>query len=146
MKTVLLMALSSMMFFFAGITTVLCAQHSLTIEITNFENDKGEVLLALYKSENGFPNDEDKAFKLARVKITDKKAILVIENLPSGDYAFALFHDENENGKMDTNFMGVPKEGYAFSTNFKPRFSAPDFDEVDFKLTSDTVQKIKLIN
>jgi uncharacterized protein (DUF2141 family) len=81
-----------------------------------------------------------------KVTIKDKKAIVTFTDLETGDYAFALFHDENGNNEMDSNMFGVPKEGYRFSTNYKPTMNMPDFDEADFKIEGDTIQKINIIN
>lgn len=122
------------------------AQHTLTIEVSNIESDKGTIMIALFKGENGFPKDATKAIRKMKVNIKNQKATIVFSNLEAGDYAFALFHDENGSGEMDKNMFGIPKEGYGFSTNFKPTVSAPDFDEADFKIEGDTVQKIKMIN
>ncbi len=122
------------------------AQHTLIIEVSNLKSDKGSVMIALFKGEAGFPKDGSKAIQKTKVTIKDKKATITFTDLPAGDYAFALFHDENGNNAMDSNMFGIPKEGYGFSTNFKPTMSAPDFDEANFKIEGDTVQKIKIIN
>ncbi|AFM03229.1 hypothetical protein Fleli_0769 [Bernardetia litoralis DSM 6794] len=122
------------------------AQHTLTIEVSNLKNDNGTVMIALFKGKEGFPKDGTKAIKTTKVTIKDKKAIITFTDLEAGDYAFALFHDENGNNEMDSNMFGIPKEGYGFSTNFKPIISAPDFDDADFRVEENTIQKIKIIN
>lgn len=127
-------------------STTAFAQNTLTVEVTNIKNDKGKIMIALFKGEIGFPKDGTKAIQKLEVPIKNGKAIITFTNLENGDYAFALFHDENNNNEMDSNMFGVPKEGYGFSTNFKPTLSAPDFDEADFKIESNTIQKIKIIN
>ena len=45
--------------------------------------------------------------------------------VPPGKYALVCYHDENSNGKFDENMLGMPKEGYCFSNNVKPRFRRP---------------------
>ena len=60
-----------------------------------------------------------------------------IETLPKGTYAIALFQDLNNNGKLDTNLLGIPKEPYAFSNNVKPVFSAPKFQQCSFEFTEE---------
>ncbi|WP_375562117.1 DUF2141 domain-containing protein [Bernardetia sp. OM2101] len=122
------------------------AQHTLTVEVSNIKSDKGTIMIALFKGEEGFPKDDSKAIKKMKVNIKDKKATITFTDLETGEYAFALFHDENGNNEMDSNMFGIPKEGYGFSTNYKPTMSAPDFDEADFKIESDTIQKVKIIN
>jgi len=54
--------------------------------------------------------------------------------VPAGEYAIALYHDENNNGKCDRNFFGIPKEGFAFSNNVKPFLSAPSFKSCKFSV------------
>lgn len=134
--------------FMAGFAfpTTTFAQHTLTVEVSNIKSNKGTIMIALFKGEAGFPKDDTKAIKKITVTIKDKKATITFTDLKAGEYAFALFHDENGNSEMDSNMFGIPKEGYGFSTNFKPILSAPDFDEADFKIEGDTVQKIKIIN
>lgn len=127
-------------------SNVVLAQHTLTVEVSNIKSDKGTIMIALFKGEAGFPKDDSKAIKKMKVNIKDKKATITFTDLEAGEYAFALFHDENGNNEMDSNMFGVPKEGYGFSTNYKPTMSAPDFDEADFKIEGNTVQKIKIIN
>jgi uncharacterized protein (DUF2141 family) len=59
--------------------------------------------------------------------------------LKPGKYAFKYFHDENNNNKkMDTNVIGIPKEGYGFSNNAKGRFGPPDFKDTIFEIKNDT--------
>ncbi|WP_338768378.1 DUF2141 domain-containing protein [Bernardetia sp. ABR2-2B] len=128
------------------VSSTAVAQHTLTVEVTNIKSNKGTIMIALFKGEAGFPKDDSKAIKKMKVAIKDNKATINFTALEAGDYAFALFHDENGNNEMDSNMFGIPKEGYGFSTNFKPKVSAPDFDEADFKIEGDTVQKVKIIN
>ncbi|WP_338812220.1 DUF2141 domain-containing protein [Bernardetia sp. Wsw4-3y2] len=142
-KTALFAVLFMSIFAFS---TTAFAQHTLTVEVSNIKSDKGTIMIALFKGEAGFPKDDSKAVKKMKVTIKDKKATITFTDLEAGDYAFALFHDENGNSEMDSNMFGIPKEGYGFSTNFKPKVSAPDFDEADFKIEADTVQKVKIIN
>lgn len=53
-------------------------------------------------------------------------------NIPPGKYAMVVIHDENMNGKLDTNWLGVPNEGYGFSNNAKALLSAPSFSDASF--------------
>ncbi len=141
-KMTLFVALLSISF---GFSTTAFAQHTLTVEVSNIKSDKGTIMIALFKGEAGFPKDDSKAIKKTFVNVKGGKATITFTDLKAGDYAFALFHDENGNKEMDSNMFGIPKEGYGFSTNYKPKMSAPDFDEADFKIEGDTVQKIKVI-
>ena len=73
-------------------------------------------------------------------------AKVVFEKIPRGAYAVNLFHDENMNGKMDTNFLGMPLEGYGFSNNPGKRMSKPGFDETSFQVNQpECAIEIKMI-
>lgn len=62
-----------------------------------------------------------------------------------GDYAVAVHHDANSNGRMEANFIGIPKEGYAVSNNVRPRFRAPRFTEARVTVTRDTALVVRLV-
>lgn len=68
-----------------------------------------------------------------------------INNIQPGEYAFAVLHDVNANGKCDNSLLGMPKEPFGFSNNVKPRFKVPSFDQVKVNVTDGMVVKIKLI-
>jgi uncharacterized protein (DUF2141 family) len=104
----------------------------ITICFENLNNSNGHIIAALYNKKDGFPQDRSKVFMSTKAEIKDKKAYLTFENVPFGEYAIASFHDENDNGVMDKNFFGIPKEKYGFSNNPKVLFSAPSFDDSKF--------------
>ena len=64
--------------------------------------------------------------------------------LPHGEYAIAIFVDANGNGKMDKNFLGIPKEQYGFSNNVMGRMAAPSFEQARFEVTGPATQNITL--
>jgi uncharacterized protein (DUF2141 family) len=116
------------------------SQGNLIVVIDRFKSDAGEVRAALYNSEDGFPALPKKAYKIAAAKIKNKKAELRFENLPFGVYALGLFHDENSNGKMDLNWMGIPTEGYGISNNVRGIFGPPTFEEAKFNVGARTTR------
>lgn len=91
----------------------------LNIKVLNFEGNKGNAKLLLFKTRKGFPNKEKYAVKIEIVEIVDGKATFAIKDLNYGEYGILVFHDENENGKLDLNFLGIPKEGFAYSNGVK---------------------------
>ncbi|HEY2580953.1 MAG TPA: DUF2141 domain-containing protein [Mucilaginibacter sp.] len=127
-------------FKFQGISAAkfLTSAGTLTVVISNFRNDRGNAALALYNQEKGFPKSPDKALKLSFVSINNKKATAVFENLPAGEYAVAVFHDENNNKKMDTNFLGIPKEGVGASNNARGHFGPPKYQDAKFNFNGST--------
>lgn len=116
----------------------------LTVKITNIKTIEGTVHSAIYDSPEAFPKEEQ---ELHQEIITVKSDTVTckFKNLSSKIYAIAIFHDANLNGKIDKNFMGIPKEGYGFSRNYKPKFRAPKFDDASINLTADTTIFINLI-
>jgi len=112
---------------------MLFGQITLTVDIEQLRNNNGKLLLELN-------NDKEEVIKGFSETITDGKCILVIKELKPGKYAFKYFHDENNDEKINTNFMGIPKEGYGFSNNAKGTFGPPSFDKMLFEITkSDTM-------
>jgi uncharacterized protein (DUF2141 family) len=102
---------------------------SLKVEITGYKSNKGMAYIAVYKSEQEFLK-KPTIGKI--VKIENNKAVVIFNDLPKGEYAISSYHDENGNGKLDTNFMGIPKEDYAVSNNAKGFMSAPKYKDAKF--------------
>ena len=67
-------------------------------------------------------------------KLIGSDEIVFAAELPPGDYAATVLHDENKNNSMDTNLIGIPTEGYGVTNNPKPRFRAAKFKEAIFNL------------
>jgi uncharacterized protein (DUF2141 family) len=106
--------------------------HELTLTVTNFPNQEGVVRVLLFKGKDGFPEDQDKAFKSAIGKIDGDKSVIVFKDLPQGKYAISLFHDSKNTGKIRTNSFGIPRDGYGFSNNVMGSFGPPDFEKAAF--------------
>ncbi len=107
----------------------------LQIKVTGFKDNGGKCVIMLFKAEPGFPKEPKKAVQVFPVLIQSKSCELTIPNLDTGTWAVSVFHDSNENGEVDTNFMGIPKEGIGVSKNVIPAMRAPRFDECQFQLT-----------
>ncbi len=117
-------------FLFFGLCATLAQNKKLTVTITNIKNTQGKsIRLAVFNSKGNFPND--KSVKEVELKATTSTIKFEVE-LHFGEYAIAVFHDVNSNEKLDKNMFGVPKEPYGFSQNFKPKFSAPVFNDCKF--------------
>ena len=112
-------------------------ESDLKIEITGLRDDQGFVLLSLYNNKDGFPSNAQGAYWKDKVKIKDRKAYFICKALPAGTYAIAVLHDENSNLKMDTKFLGLPKEGYGFSENPRLMFGPPSFKSASFQHLSE---------
>jgi len=115
--------------------------YSLSIEFEGLKSDNGKLFIALYNQEADFLKNEIKGLE---VDIIDGKAKANFDNLAKGIYAISSFHDKNNNGKMDTNFLGIPKEPVACSNNAKGSFGPPKFKDAKFSITDNkTHLKIK---
>ncbi len=106
---------------------------------------EGELIIGLFNNGERFL-EEGQAYLSISKKVTGDSEIVVFKNLPPGTYAVSMYHDKNSNGKCDRNFFGIPKEPYGFSNNFKPKFSAPTFEDCAFNLSSNESLTINLIN
>jgi uncharacterized protein (DUF2141 family) len=107
---------------------------SLTVRVSQLESDRGRVAVALFASSKDFP-DQKRAFAGQLTKISGGRASVTFANVRPGIYAVAVLHDENENEKMDFNFLGMPLEGYGFSNDAAATFGPPSFEAASFKLS-----------
>ncbi|MBN8676021.1 MAG: DUF2141 domain-containing protein [Chitinophagales bacterium] len=112
------------------------AEDGITINITNLRNDKGHVLVSLFKEGEGFPDKAEKAFRKEKAAISNKKAIIQFSSVPGGNYAVAILHDENDDAKMNKTWLGLPKEGYGFSNNVMGTLGPPVFSKARFTHTA----------
>ncbi len=112
----------------------------IIVDVKNLKNQKGTVRALLYRSSQGFPDDLEQAFKMGEASATVGQVTIRFADLPYGTYAVTLLHDENDNGEMDKNFLGIPKEGYGFSNNARGLMGPPDFEETAFELNSENKQ------
>jgi uncharacterized protein (DUF2141 family) len=103
------------------------------VKILNIRNSTGTVACALFESSAGFPAEFLRsATNVMVIKIRKSQVRCDFEDIPPGTYAMAVIHDENMNGKLDTNRIGIPTEGYGFSGNAKALFGVPSFSAASF--------------
>jgi uncharacterized protein (DUF2141 family) len=103
----------------------------LTIEVEGLRSDRGHVIGAIYDTADQFP--EGSACRSATVAIARGAAAFAFDSLPPGSYAVGLFHDENDNGRLDKNFLGIPTEGVGLSGYDKLRLELPTFANAAFR-------------
>ena len=112
----------------------------ITVVITNLRSTDGDVLISLYDKAEGFPKDRDAIVRAAAVPPDDSGQVTaVFEDLPHGEYAIAVLHDEDGSRGMTFGRFHLPKEGYCFSNNVKVRFKPPKFKKTKFTLDGDAV-------
>jgi uncharacterized protein (DUF2141 family) len=131
MKTVLFLIFSSIPLFMNISEKVNKANKNrvqIEVKINGIETIKGTMLIALYGVDNEFPSKTD-VFDYRHIPVNGKKMSTTFKVMEAGYYAFAVQQDINNNGKMDKNLFGYPKEPFGFSNNPIVHFSAPDFDQ-----------------
>ena len=106
--------------------------NAIKVALVDLHSNDGEVRCALYSSADGFPDIFTKAAKTTTAKITNEQAVCGFSAVVPGDYAISAFQDENSNGILDRNFMGMPKEGVGASNDAKGSFGPPKFDDARF--------------
>lgn len=119
---------------------------TITVTIEGVRNSSGSIGIALHNedSDSDFPDAE--AFRQESVSLNSSGDVEVIfENIPAGDYAVAVMHDENDNGDIDFNEYGMPTEGFGFSNDAMGDMGPPDFDQAAFSAEKDTDITVSLI-
>ena len=109
------------------------AAQTLTVEITGIKNDQGKILLQLFDSNENYQSN--KAYSANMIKAKKGVVTVTFNNLVAGEYAIRYFHDENDNGQLETNLFGMPVEGYGFSNNAKADFGPVSFDDMKVSIT-----------
>ena len=128
---------------FANLPAIAFAETScpgIHVKIQDIRNSTGAVACALFESPDGFPTEFLKfATNIMMVKIRDTEASCNFLDIPPGTYALAVIHDENRDGRLETNWLGVPTEGYGFSNDATAVGGAPSFDAASFTYDGQTI-------
>jgi uncharacterized protein (DUF2141 family) len=121
------------------------AVNRIAVEINGLRNAKGAIRCSLFESAAGFPQQPDRAvMRTVAPAIVSGRAFCAFDNVKPGIYAVGYLHDENNNGKMDTNFLGMPSEGYGASNNARGSMGPPKFDNAKFAHNGQTTtQRLK---
>lgn len=104
---------------------------TITVNVEEASSNDGKMFIALYNAENSFLSTSYKGSKSA---IKNNQCSVTFEDIPNGVYAVSIFHDENDNGKMDTNFFGIPSEDYGCSNDAKGFMGPPQWEDAKFQL------------
>ncbi|MEN2486987.1 DUF2141 domain-containing protein [Flavobacterium sp. B11] len=123
------------------ICSLMSAQNvKLTVAVSGLKNDTGIVKVGLYNSDGTFLKT---TYKSLASEIKDNKAVVTFDDLPAGEYAISTYHDENSNGQLDRNSMGMPLEEYAASNNAKGFMGPPLYSDAKFNVSKDS--KIEIV-
>lgn len=114
---------------------------SINVKIENISNNTGVIACAIFDSAEGFPGKFLKfATKIMITQINQEDANFEFSNILPGKYAIAVIHDENRNGELDTNMLGIPTEGKGFSSGAEVSLSAPSFADAEFTYDGGTLE------
>jgi uncharacterized protein (DUF2141 family) len=111
-----------------------CFAADLAINIDGVASADGQVMVAVFNSADTFPA---KPLRAVAAPAHEGAMQLLVTELPAGDYALAVYHDANGNGKLDRNSVGMPTEDYAFSNNAFGKRGAPSFEDARIVLPAD---------
>ncbi len=105
----------------------------IVVTVEGMRSDRGQIAVALFSKAEHFPEGEY-ADQYARRPASTAAVTVVFDGLRPGRYALGAYHDENGNGRPDTNFFGWPTEGYALSNGIRLGFSRPRFSDAAVRL------------
>lgn len=117
------------------------AQIPLKITVEDVHSAEGEIVISVYRPQDDFPRRG--SYKSWRIKAEAPVTEKMIE-LPAGRYAIAVYHDEDANGHVNKNFIGIPREGVGISNNAIKGISRPKFEDAAFDLDAEKAITIDL--
>ena len=109
-------------------------QGRIVAQVLAVRTDTGILIARLYHGADGFSSDPEKAYREAKFKIRDGKAVVTFADVPYGEYAIWIHHDEDEDGELKSNFIGMPKEGVGVSG--PPPSFIPTYKDARFELNA----------
>ena len=116
------------------------ASGTVKLELSGLQDAAGNIYIAVYDSDDSWLGDDTVlSEKVVIADALEGELVLAELQLPPGDYAISIFYDSNDNGELDTNFIGIPKEPVALSNNARPRFGPPKYKDAVFTLGTETV-------
>lgn len=107
----------------------------LRVELSGLQDVEGNIYIAVYDSDDTWLGDDtvyEQQVVIADAR--DGELVWAEMHLPPGEYALSIFYDSNNNGELDTNFIGIPKEPVALSNNARPKFGPPKYKDAVFTL------------
>jgi uncharacterized protein (DUF2141 family) len=120
----------------------LAASYTINLKAIGAEADQGQILCALFSSSENYLKD---SVRDAVVTVDGNgEAQCKFSDVPPGRYAVSVVYDADNDGELDTGFLGIPKEKVGFTNNVKGRFGPPGFDKTSFELSEDLELEVRL--
>jgi uncharacterized protein (DUF2141 family) len=124
--------------------TILLKAQNVNVRIEGIRSEKGQIVIGVFKDSESYLKEEPFVNKIfAKEPVTDG-GMSVSFSLEPGIYGLCLLDDENSNGKMEYNFLGMPKEGFGFSDLYHTGITRPKFDSFSFTKSKDGAKNIKI--
>lgn len=114
----------------------------ITVRLDGIGHDEGTVRIALFSDPKTF-RKADMAFASGEVPAKTGTVTMVFDEVPAGQYAIMVYHDENGNGELDRRFGMIPTEGYGLSNNPKI-MGPPKFEDSQFEVSGDQPSEIDI--
>lgn len=126
------------------ICSLMSAQNvNLTVSVSGLKNNTGIVKVGLYNSEGTFLKS---TYKSITSEIKNNNATVTFVGIPKGEYGISTYQDENSNGILDKNMIGIPSEDFACSNNAKGFMGPPAYEDAKFNINKDLKIDIKFNN
>ncbi len=117
---------------------------TLVVIVTGFDGDDGIARIRLDTTASAFAGEAGEASfaRSVAASIADGAVVWTVDALPWGRYAASAYHDEDDDGSLNTNLFGAPSEPFGFSNGARARFGRPDFADAAFRFAApqDTVR------
>ena len=113
-------------------------QATVIVKVTGLRSEKGQVRIAVFNSSEQWLGEQP--VYSSTINVDSQSVTWKINDVPYGDYGIAVFHDENKNGKMDKNFLGIPQEAYGFSNNMRVALGPPKWEKSKFVVRGPTIE------
>jgi uncharacterized protein (DUF2141 family) len=132
-----------MSLFVSIIMAVPVTAETLAVVITSLGSTDGHIMVRILAGEQEFDGDVEAITSIKQRALAGDNTFTVA-NLPAGDYGVQIMHDKNSNGKLDSNFVGMPTEPWGFSNNATGNMGPPAWSDVKFNLSGTVTQLITL--
>jgi uncharacterized protein (DUF2141 family) len=119
-------------------------QNTLSVSISGIIDVKGNIYVYLYTSEEGFPMEIEQAISFKKIRLTKTSVTTNFYKLKKGTYAVSVYHDIDSNGKINQNFLGIPKEPVGVSNNAKGFMGSPKYEDAKFNISKNKSININL--
>lgn len=116
------------------------AQSTIVMHVDNVRNQSGVIRFAIFPTTAGWPDDKSKSIRFGSLPAASGTVTFQLPAVPYGTYAISVFHDENENHKVDRDFFNRPKEGIGFANNPKIGFSAPSWNASSIRISNPSTE------